>query len=101
MPLSAEELEQIADCRKGIIAAIAIGSVFGLFGGRMALGPKPANLFIKSLVIGCKPAKRLDFLILACVTAGALVGSGVALQQSFQYLKSKPTKLSQELRNYR
>lgn len=63
IPLSAEELEQISDCRKGICAAIAVGSTFGLFGGRMALGPKPANLLIKSLVIGCKSVGKSVFLI--------------------------------------
>lgn len=52
MNLTSEELEQISKCRRGIFGASSLGAVFGVFGGRIALGPTPASFLLKSIVIG-------------------------------------------------
>ena len=104
MPLTDAELAQISTCRQGISGAVVAGSVFGVFCGRMALGPGSANFLVKALVIGSKLVKCIiQFLInfSASTIAGALVGSGLALQQSFNYLKAQPTHLAEELKKYR
>lgn len=54
MNLSSEELEQISLCRKGILGASALGAILGSFGGKVALGPTPSSLLLKSIVIGGK-----------------------------------------------
>lgn len=49
--LTSEELDQISLCRRGILGASGIGAIFGFFGGRIALGPVPSSIIIKSVVI--------------------------------------------------
>lgn len=103
MKLTAEELEQLSLCRRGILGAMGIGGLFGVFGGKMAIGPAPASLLLKSSVIGGKPRKNcLCFInvVVASVLTGLIIGAGVSVQQSFSYLKSKPTNLSKELTSY-
>ncbi len=56
IPLTDEELAQIATCRTGILSAVAAGSGFGFFCGRMALGHAYANVLVKALVLGSKNA---------------------------------------------
>lgn len=51
MKLSSEELDQISTCRQGILTATGLGGLFGLFGGKVALGPAPASFLLKSSVI--------------------------------------------------
>ena len=52
MKLTAEELEQISLCRKGILGASSLGAIFGVFGGKVALGPIPSSFLLKSIVMG-------------------------------------------------
>ena len=54
MKLTAEELEQLSLCRRGILGAIGLGGLFGLFGGKIAIGPAPASTLLKCSVIGGK-----------------------------------------------
>lgn len=54
MKLTREELDQISTCRRGILGAIGLGGLFGLFGGKMAIGPSPASFLLKSSVTGGK-----------------------------------------------
>ena len=54
MDLTEEELNQISMCRRGILGASGIGAVFGLFGGKIALGPVPSTILVKSVVLGGK-----------------------------------------------
>ena len=51
MKLTSEELEQISTCRRGILGAVGLGSLFGLFGGKMALGPAPTSILLKSSLL--------------------------------------------------
>lgn len=103
--LTGEELEQISLCRRGIIGASGIGAIFGFFGGRIALGPVPSSILLKSVVI----TGNIDHFILynicnlhylASFLTGIIVGAGVSIQQSYNYLKSKPTNLATELQNF-
>ena len=55
MDLSAEELEQISVCRKGILGASSLGAILGVLGGKVALGPTPTSFLLKSVVIGGTP----------------------------------------------
>lgn len=102
MPLSQEELDQIKDCRHGIIGASSLGTLFGVFCGKIALGPAPASIFLKSLVIGGIQILRilLFLTIIASALTGAIVGAGLSVQQSYSFLKSKPTNLAQELKKF-
>lgn len=52
MKLTSEELEQLSLCRRGILGAMGLGGLFGVFGGKMAIGPTPASFLLKSSVIG-------------------------------------------------
>lgn len=52
MNLNSEELEQISLCRRGILGASSLGAIFGVFGGKVALGPTPSSFLLKSIVIG-------------------------------------------------
>lgn len=61
MSLTAEELEQISNCRKGIIGSSGLGALFGLYGGRVALGPTPSSFLLKSIVIGGKKYNLIIF----------------------------------------
>lgn len=58
MNLTAEELEKISNCRRGIIGASGLGGLFGFFGGRVALGSAPSSFLLKSIVIGGKNKER-------------------------------------------
>lgn len=103
MNLTSEELEQISFCRRGILGASSLGAIFGVFGGKVALGPTPSSFLLKSIVIGGNILRCLCLFIslyLASVVTGAIVGAGVSVQQSFNYLKSKPTNLAKELQNF-
>ena len=104
MKLTSEELEQLSHCRRGILGATGLGGLFGVFGGKMAIGPAPASIHLKSAVIGGKPRRFSHlftlFLSVASVLTGLIIGAGVSVQQSFNYLKSKPTNLSKELNTF-
>lgn len=52
--LSKEELEQISLCRNGILGASGLGAIFGLFCGKIALGPTPSSTLLKSSIFGGK-----------------------------------------------
>jgi hypothetical protein len=52
MNLTAEELDQISLCRRGILGATSLGAIFGVFGGKVALGPTPSSILLKSVVMG-------------------------------------------------
>jgi hypothetical protein len=52
MNLTAEELDQISLCRRGILCATSLGAIFGVFGGKVALGPAPSSILLKSVVVG-------------------------------------------------
>jgi hypothetical protein len=38
--------------------------------------------------------------VLASVATGVIVGAGISVQQSFNYLKSQPTNLAKELQKF-
>ena len=54
MDLTAEELGQIKLCRNGILSACGLGALFGIYGGKFALGSTPASRLTKSLITGGK-----------------------------------------------
>lgn len=58
MKLTIEELEQILHCRRGILGASSLGAIFGVFGGKVALGPIPSSFLFKSIVMGGKKREK-------------------------------------------
>lgn len=51
MNLTSDELEQISLCRRGILGCSGLGAIFGVFGGKIALGSAPASILLKSIVM--------------------------------------------------